>query len=82
MESLLILFFVIIVIACCLGILVLAFKLLKMIFVGAILLLAFASEQGFLGIAAYLACWVFLFPVMVIICGVIGFLLSKELWGI
>ena len=31
-------------------------------------LFAWASEQGFLGVAVYLACWVFMFPLMVIIC--------------
>lgn len=31
-------------------------------------LFGWASEQGFIGVAVYLACWVFMFPVMVIIC--------------
>ena len=41
-------------------------------FSGAIVLFAFAAEQGFLGIAAYIACWVFFFPVMLIICIIVG----------
>ena len=44
-------------------------------FVGAAYLFTLASEQGFIGLAAYLACWVFFFPVMLIICIVIGFFL-------
>ena len=47
-------------------------------FVGAPFLFALAAEQGFIGRAAYVVCWVFLFPVMLIICIVIGFFL---MWG-
>ena len=43
--------------------------------VGAIFLFAFASEQGFIGLAVYIACWVFLFPVMLIICIIVGIIL-------
>lgn len=35
-------------------------------------LLEWALEQGFIGVAAYVACWVFMFPVMVVICLVGG----------
>ena len=31
-------------------------------------LFVWGSEQGFIGVAIYLACWVFMFPVMIIIC--------------
>ena len=31
-------------------------------------LFGWASEQGFVGVAVYLACWIFMFPVMIIIC--------------
>ena len=31
-------------------------------------LFVWASEQGFIGVAVYVACWVFMFPVMVFIC--------------
>lgn len=34
----------------------------------AAILFLLASEQGFIGIAVYFACWVFMFPVMVVIC--------------
>jgi len=44
---------------------------------GAIILFKLAAEQGFIGLAAYVACCVFLFPVMLIICIVVG--LFKEL---
>ena len=35
-------------------------------------LLEFALEQGFIGLAVYVACWVFLLPAMLIICAVGG----------
>ncbi len=41
-------------------------------FGGAVFLFAFAAEQGFIGIAAYIACWVFFFPVMLVICIIVG----------
>ncbi len=41
-------------------------------FIGAAFLFAFAIEQGFIGLAAYIACWVFLFPIMLVLCIVIG----------
>ena len=40
------------------------------------LILAFAVEQGFLGLAAYVACWVFLFPVMLTISIIVGALVT------
>ena len=47
-------------------------QLLCLAFVGAIQLLAFAAEQGFVGVSVYIACWVFFFPVMLVICIIIG----------
>ena len=44
-------------------------------FAGAVFLFAYAGEQGFIGLAVYIACWVFFFPVMLIICILIGFFL-------
>lgn len=44
-------------------------------------LFGWAAEQGFIGVAAYVACWIFLFPVMVAICiagGIFGWLIDKE----
>ena len=56
--------------------------------VGALVLCYFASEQGFIGLAAYVACWVFLFPVMLVISIIIGFVMlwtdmrkAKQLLG-
>lgn len=34
----------------------------------AVNLFRWASEQGFIGVAVYFACWVFMFPVMVLLC--------------
>jgi len=44
-------------------------------------LFSWASEQGFIGVAAYVACWVFMFPVMVSICvagAIIGWFVDKQ----
>ena len=40
------------------------YYLLKFLWLGALHLLAWATESGFIGVAAYVACWVFLFPFM------------------
>ena len=40
-----------------------------------------AAEQGFIGVAVYIACWVFMFPVMVTICIVgacLGWFVDKQ----
>jgi len=51
----------------------LAIKLFRWALAGALYLLAFAGEQGFIGLAAYIACWVFLFPpAMLVISIIIG----------
>jgi ABC-type molybdate transport system permease subunit len=53
---------------------VVGFYLLKYGYVGALYLFAWAIEQGFIGAAAYFACWIFLFPFMlaaVVITGAI-----------
>jgi len=59
------------------GLLVLAVnfvvKLVGRAILGAIKLLGFASEQGFIGVAAYIACWVFMLPVMIVLSVVVGF---------
>jgi len=39
---------------------------------GAIGFFAMAAAQGFIGIAAYIACWVFLAPVMAVVCVLFG----------
>lgn len=39
---------------------------------GAVFLFAFASEQGFVGLAVYIALWGLFFPVMLVVCIVIG----------
>ena len=56
------------------GILALGIAILLIIaaFGGAVFLFEFAAEQGFVGIAAYIACWVFFFPVMLVICIIVG----------
>jgi hypothetical protein len=48
--------------------------LIKWLFLGAVILFAWAGESGFVGVAAYFACWVFLFPVMLVGSIIIGML--------
>ena len=52
--------------------------LIRYAFIGAVVLLAFAGEQGFVGLAAYVACWVFLLPVMLVVCVFVGMAVGKE----
>lgn len=54
----------------------LAIKLFRWALAGALYLLAFAGEQGFIGLAAYIACWVFLFPAMLVISIIIGIVIG------
>jgi len=61
--------------------LLLALYLIACLFSGAVFLLAWASEQGFVGIAAYVACWVFLSPVMIGASILIGMVLTWPLRG-
>ncbi|MBC8551921.1 MAG: hypothetical protein H8D23_19915 [Candidatus Brocadiales bacterium] len=56
--------------------LVIGLYLLKYLFIGAIALLEWAGESGFVGVAAYFACWVFLFPLMLAGCIITGALAS------
>lgn len=62
----------IIVIIGALFVLILGLWLISAIFIGAVVLLQFAAAQGFLGLAAYIAMWVFLFPVMLVVCAIVG----------
>ena len=57
-----------------LGILALgiALCLLVALVIGAIALFVWASEAGFIGVAVYFACWVFMFPLMIIGCIIVG----------
>jgi hypothetical protein len=41
---------------------------------GALTLLSFASAQGFVGLAAYVACWVFMSPVMLTASVIVGWI--------
>ena len=56
--------------------LAIAILLIVFLFVGAIFLFAWASEQGFIGAAAYFACWILLFPFMLAACVITGALVS------
>lgn len=40
--------------------------------VTAVLLLAWALQAGFVGFIVYVAAWVFMFPVMATLCGLVG----------
>ena len=52
--------------------LVVGFYLLKYLYFGAVGLFEWASEQGFVGVAAYFACWFFMFPLMIVACIIVG----------
>jgi len=70
---------VLIAVAILVGLVVLwsAWQILKRGFVGAVFLLGYALRQGFIGLAAYIALWVFLLPAMAVICVIVGFIV----WG-
>ena len=46
--------------------------------VGAVLLLEAAGNQGFIGFILYVAAWVFMFPVMLIISIIYGFVARQQ----
>ena len=48
------------------------FFLLKYAYIGALFLFAWAVEQGFIGAAVYVACWIFLFPFMLVAVLILG----------
>lgn len=54
------------------AVLMLIVFLLVSLYFGFIGIFAFAAEQGFLGISAYVACWVFLMPVMAVAHFIVG----------
>ena len=51
---------------------------------GAVNLFSYAGKQGFVGLAAYVACWVFMAPIMATICILVGlfvlFVIIRERW--
>lgn len=55
----------------------LAVALFARAFAVAAFLFGWAAELGFLGVVVYFACWMFMFPVMVVVC-LIGAILG---WG-
>jgi len=56
----------------------LAFVLFSYLVVGAVSLFEWASESGFLGVAAYFASWIFMLPFMLIGCVIFGFLIEYK----
>ena len=56
----------------------LIFVLGRAAIVGALFLLAFAGEQGFIGLAVYIAAWVFMFPVMLVISIIVGLVMRGD----
>ena len=50
--------------------------LIKYLFIGAVYLFAWAGDQGFIGFAVYFACWVFLFPLMLVVSIIAGAAIS------
>ena len=62
----------IVVIAAVIALLVIALLCLGSLLEGAAILLAWASLQGFIGVAVYFALWIFAFPFMLIVSIIIG----------
>ena len=56
--------------------LVIVILLIKYLFLGAFFLFYWAGEQGFIGVAAYFACWIFLFPFMLTASVITGAVIS------
>lgn len=79
MELLLIAVAVVAGLAVVIWLIALAFGALDFTFKGAAVLSVCAAEQGFIGLAVYAACWVFLFPVMLIVSLALGVIMVK--WG-
>lgn len=48
----------------------------RALLLGAVFLFALAGQQGFIGVAVYAACWVFLLPLMLVACIVAGLCLA------
>jgi hypothetical protein len=59
-------------------VLAIAIVLFKYLVVGAGSLFRWASEQGFIGVAVYFACWIFLFPFMLAACVIVGAKISRS----
>lgn len=59
--------------------LAIAWVLFKTLLLGAVILFGWAMESGFLGVAAYVACWVFLLPVMLAASLIVGLVMMYSL---
>jgi len=57
---------------------ILGWWLFKRLVIGAGIILVWASEQEFLGVIAYFAAWVFLFPLMLIASIVTGIIQNSD----
>ncbi|MFV0360673.1 hypothetical protein [Tropicimonas sp.] len=64
-----------------LGLLWLAFTALMLGLTGAVLILGLAAAQGFVGIVAFIAAWIFLFPVMAVWAVGWGFIEARKHGG-
>ncbi len=56
--------------------LVVTIFLIKYLFIGTLFLFGWSSEQGFIGVAVYFACWIMLFPFMLAACIISGAAIS------
>lgn len=57
---------------------VLGLILLYIMILGFLFLLAMASEQGFIGLAVLVACYFFMFPVMIGLTAIIGLVIAVK----
>lgn len=78
MEVLLVAVAVVAALAIAIWLIALAFGALGFTFTGAAVLGVAAAEQGFIGLAVYAAAWVFMFPLMLVVSLVLGFVMSER----
>lgn len=66
-------YWIVIIVLAGLAIFYIALKLIGYAIVGFLWLFAWAAAQGFVGIAVFIACWVFMLPVMAVLSVIVGF---------
>lgn len=57
---------------------ILAVNLVSIVVIGAVFVFAWANEQGFIGVAVYFACWILLFPFMLLACLITGAVITWQ----
>lgn len=58
--------------------LLLALKVLQWTFIGAAVLFLYAGESGFVGHVIYFGLWIVVFPIMALVCMLVGLFTPKR----